>query len=633
MSDGARPENAGSQREVDALSGLPEDSRVHLEDIEWPELDWSDSDDVPPPPAPPVLRLVVSEPRPTPDRLIGDGGQPPALDEPPDWRSTVPFWLRMPEPAIDEVPAEEATSAQVPADDAADRALEAEDPPATEAPATGLLEANVPSAEPARPSTEADDAADAGTDAGSDSADNLDDLPPEEELTPLPGTTGEAVFFPPSPSRGFAPESASAASPDSAPSADQPALTRTATASTRAGAGPGTVGRPAAGRSGEAPFSGPSAPYAQYDTPETDWERRRQDNAWADRGDESIPAEPRTPPIRAARPSQPALARRRWLIRGAVIGAAISALVISLVAVLAIQGRFNSVDGTITGAPVGNPEQTVAGYLNALAHSDSQQALGFAKLRPADQRMLTDEALAASNKVAPLRQIAVHTTELTDYRAQVEATYQVGGRKVTQSFTVYAVGTEWKLYDVARKVDLTQLKTADLPLTLNGINAPTESIELFPGRYQVATTDARYRLTGESFVVVSPNEAPELGQIRLELTSTGIADIAAAANGRLTRCLAARELHPAGCGFGAVPPKGRTVRLDTIRWKVSKGLASLKRMRPSLDPANPRLATADILITVRVTAKDTKGGSLGVGDTVTTVLAELTASGIVVTLN
>ena len=56
------------------------------------------------------------------------------------------------------------------------------------------------------------------------------------------------------------------------------------------------------------------------------------------------------------------------------------------------------------------------------------QALSFAKLPPTDQRMLTDEVLAASNASAPLRRIEVRTTELTDYRAQVEAGYAKRGQ-------------------------------------------------------------------------------------------------------------------------------------------------------------------------------------------------------------
>ncbi len=680
MSDDARPENTGSQREVDALSGLPEDSRVHLEDIEWPELDWSDSDEVPPTPPRPVLRLVVSEPSTTSEagtdrasepspalpgpRFNGKDGsdwrpavpfwlrmpepepeqQDTAPDGPTDWRPAVPFWLRMPEPAepvIDEAPADQAAPAPQPTGNGQHQVLdeaelEADELPTTATSATEPAEAIASPDEPTErdePSSDADTAPEGvGTATVGETADDLDDLLPDEDLTPLPGTTGEAVFFPPSTSRGIVPISASAASPGPAPSTQEAAPARPATAS-RSGAGSATVGRTSAPRSSDAPFSTPSAPYAQYDTPEPDWERRGGNGTWAERDGESAPAEPWTPPVRPVREPQPAPPNRRWLIRGAVIGAAISTLVVSLVAVLAIQGRFNSVNGTMIGAPVGSPEETVSGYLNALAHSDSQQALGFAKLRPADQRMLTDEVLSTSNKSAPLRQVSVHTTELTDYRAQVEATYLIGGQKVIQSFTVYAVGTEWKLYDVARKVDLTQLKTGDLPLTLNGVAVPTENVELFPGRYQVATTDSRYQVTDDAFVVTSPGVAPELGTVRLGLSASGIDEIISAANTRLHSCLAARELQPAGCGFGAVAPRGTKVQLDTVRWKVRKGPSTLTLLRPTLDRSDPRLATADVAIQVAITAKDSKGGSLGVADTITTVIADLSSDSVRITFD
>jgi hypothetical protein len=683
VSDDARPENADSQREVDALSGLPEDSRVHLDDIEWPELDWSDSDELPaPPPATPALRpgqpsvttastpTSASGPQSGPKFNGKDGTdwRPPVPfwlrmpdpepsedpepgTRPTDWRPAVPFWLRTPEPGSAEpasVPVTEAGAPEAePSAQAVDEPVPAEPEPEPSRSAEPDLEPSLsvepnpddPPVEPAQPAPPAEPAR----------PELVEELPPEEDLIPLPGTTGDAVFFPPSGNRAFAIRAASAQSPAAAPSpavADSPTSAPSPVrpddpAPAEGLAGPDDDPAPAAetgtirtsrssARSSAAPFSLPSAPYAQYDAPGPGWESTAPGPAWAV-DDGRAATEERTPSSRTAKPT-PA-PRRRWLLRGALIGSVISALVVTLIIVLATQGRFNTINGTITGGPQGSPEEVVSGYLNALAHNDSQQALGFAKLRPSDQRLLTDEVLAASNSQAQLRQLTVRTTDLTDYRAQVEATYLLGQQRTTQSFTVYAVGSEWKLYDVARRVDLTQLNTSDLPLTINGVSVSPDSVELFPGHYQVATSDDRYHFTGDTFIVKSPSAIPELGVVQLELSSGGVAEVAAAAKSQLKRCLATHELQPVGCGFGAVAPKGTTVQVDTTRWKATKGLDSLAMMRPTLEPDDPRLASAEVLIQVTGTAKDTKGANLGVVDSIRSVQAKIGPNGIDVTLD
>lgn len=582
--------------------------------------------------------------------------------EPKDWRPAVPFWLKMPDPTPVEaaepggptsVSEEASLAGTVPepnqdAAAAAEPVSQGEADEATTQPSARPVDDAADVELPAEP-TSRDQADDVPTTPPSDEAPTqsaepatgemsaaqpVDELPPEEDLAPLPGTTGEAVFFPPSSRRTFtAPQAASdSAIEDSAPDGsaqeDKPIAARSRSAR--------HVSDQSAqlGHSAKAPEIGlslPAAPYAQYDAPTPDWDRVQAHP----RGDEEVgaPSVRKSPPDQPGREPRLTAVQRRWLIRGGIIGSVIGGLVVALVLILATQGRINAINGTITGAPTGAPEDVVSGYLNALAHSDSQQALRFAKLRPTDQRMLTDEMLAESNKAAPLRQIGVHTTELTDYRAQVEAVYSIGEQRVTQSFTVYAVGSEWKLYDVARKVDLGLLKTDDLPLKVNGISVQPDNVELFPGHYQVAISDDRYAFTKDAFVVVSPGLAPELGGVRLELSSTGIEQVAAAATSRLNGCLATHELQPAGCGFGAAAPKGMTVRLDTLRWKVTGGAESLKMLKPTLDSDNPRLATADVFIQVSVTAKDTKGGNLAGADSIKTVTAGLGNSGIEITLD
>jgi len=675
VTDSARPEDAGPQREVDALSGLPDDSRVHIDDIEWPDLDWSDSDVPAPAPTPPpvVLRLVA--PAPEPNAEEAEPEPPPAELPPPgptfqrkegaDWRPAVPFWLRMPEPEVEPEPEPESEEPRdwrpavpfwlrmpepEPVDESSGPDVEAEAAThdATPEPSAPVSPVEPELADEHAPPHELEPIpVEAALDDGPEDeplvpavaepvapVDELDELPPDEDLTPLPGTTGEAVFFPPSSRRTFAaPTPPSAPNPESAPSADAPEPGRPAAGSSRPEeARPRPAARTPLTRPADPAFAQPVAPYAQYDSPNASWDRIQTNATWAGT-DPSREPERHVPQSTPEREPRLAPAHRRWLIRGAVIGSIVGGLLVSLVIILATQGRFNSISGTITGAPTGTPDEVVVGYLNALAHSDSQQALGFAKLRPTDQRMLTDEVLTASNKLAPLRQITVHTTELTDYRAQVDAAYLIGDQKVAQSFTVYAVGTEWKLYDVARKVDLGQLKTGDLPLSLNGITIPAENVELFPGRYQVATTDERYLFTKDTFLVSSPTVPPDLGEVQLGLSSSGVEQIAAAASSRLDGCLAAHELQPAGCGFGAVAPKGTVVRPETLHWKATKGLESLQMMRPTLDPDNPRLATADVLIQVSVTAKDTKGRDWAVADSIKSVLAGLGDTGIEITLD
>ena len=613
MTEDARPEDTGPQREMDALFGLPDDIRVNLDDIEWPDLEWLDADRASTPPAAdagpaaplgpkfngkdggdwrPAVPFWLQAPGPTPilPQQATEAASPePRVDDPRDWRPAVPFWLRTSEPTAGQAERPEPEAEAQPA---------AITPPEPEPPMAA--EPEPPTQPETEPAIE-------------------EELPPEEDLTPLPGTTGEAIFFPPSSPRTFVATAADAPVPDpqnhpSSPSEPSPV--------------PAT--RASVERTPETAYSAPVAPYAQYDSSDAGWARDQIRVAPA-AAESSSPFERRAPAPRSERGK--AHARRRWLVRGGLVGSAIGILIVALVVVLATQGRFSGAAQTATGTPTGNPEDAVSSYLNALAHSDAQQALSFAKLPPTDQRMLTDEVLAASNASAPLRRIEVRTTELTDYRAQVEAGYALGEQQVTESFTVYAVGTEWKLYDVTRKVELGRLGTGDLPLRVNGVTITADSVELFPGRYEVSAADERYRLTNAGFVIGSPAVGPDLGAAKVELSGAGVKQIVAAATRGLNRCLAVRELQPAGCGFGAVVPKGTVVRSDTVRWKVTKGRETLTTLRPVLDANNPRLATAAVQIRVTGTAKDTKGGELGVADSITTVIAALGADGIEITFD
>lgn len=306
---------------------------------------------------------------------------------------------------------------------------------------------------------------------------------------------------------------------------------------------------------------------------------------------------------------------------------------LALLVVLGAQGRLTPLLGVGQSAgPSGTAQQAVKDYLQALADGDATTALSFAKQAPADHTMLTDAALATANAKAPITDVSVTTQVSTDYRSEVTAEFLQGTEKVTRSFTVYPVGTQWKLYDVSQSVNLSHLVLGDVPVTLNGVLVTAGQVELFPGSYEFTSIDSRYRFEHGSFVLHSPSDHPDLSKVKLTLSDSGVKLMVAAARKKLDSCLASSKLQPKNCGFAAATA-GVSLKPGTLQWQATDPEA-IEAITPALDSDNPRIASADVKIPVSAHAFDRKRGRWvdAKGSVITKVLAAIGTDTMVITL-
>ena len=103
---------------------------------------------------------------------------------------------------------------------------------------------------------------------------------------------------------------------------------------------------------------------------------------------------------------------------------------------------------------------------------------------PPRARLLTDKALSAALKDAPLTAIEVPQVD-GENEAAVEASYKLGKRSVTETFDVVKQEDAWKLRRVAAEVELGLVRSGAVPLLINGTKVSADLISLFPGSYEI----------------------------------------------------------------------------------------------------------------------------------------------------
>jgi hypothetical protein len=244
---------------------------------------------------------------------------------------------------------------------------------------------------------------------------------------------------------------------------------------------------------------------------------------------------------------------------------------------------------------VTKPSDAVQAYLDALAAGQADTALALADTAPADKTFLTNEVLAASNKIAPLTEINV--PEVTDeFAYQVAATYKIGDQAVSEDISVRKSGDGWKVRDVAADLRLGSLRNKTLPMAINGVAVKTDRIRLFPGAYQFST-GSRYISygNGEPLLVQSPSDYPRgLSDLQPTLTEAGDKAFTAAVKDSLSSCLKSDQLANKGCPNNVTRVSGCTPKDGTIEWTANKD--ALDNLRPQLDYSNPAVAEANVVL-------------------------------------
>lgn len=363
-------------------------------------------------------------------------------------------------------------------------------------------------------------------------------------------------------------------------------------------------GQPSAGgyAFGLAPDQGAASPYPQQPDPVAG----QPDGHWGQ------------PPVGP----QPGRGGRTLLI----VGVSALALIIlgvgsAIVAINLLQAR-NTESGT--GASTGStssasaagarPSDAVLGYLTALSSKDAQKALSYGQSEPTESSMLTDKALSAALKDAPLTAIEVPQVD-SENEASVEASYQLGKRTVTETFDVVKQGDEWKLRRVAAEIELGPVRSGSVPLLVNGTKVSKDLVSLFPGSYKIST-GLKYSDYGKDSTVLvrSPSGSPDTSQLAVRITAEGKSAAVAAAKKSYTRCLKSDDPAPSKCPNRWTSNAAKW-RKGTVDWE-QRGSDPFKKAKVT---TSGLFAQVQIPLRVELSGTCTQGGRTGrcVGATIT----------------
>ncbi len=135
-------------------------------------------------------------------------------------------------------------------------------------------------------------------------------------------------------------------------------------------------------------------------------------------------------------------------------------------------------------ARTAGPDGAVRGYFAALARSDAPAALAFGDVPPGPHTLLTTTVLRDQQRIAPLRQFKIASTDRQGSTAIVAVTYTLAfpGQPVPVDVEVgvHQAGGDWRLNRVAVPTTL-EVSEAVQRESIVGANIPAGQTLLFPG--------------------------------------------------------------------------------------------------------------------------------------------------------
>jgi hypothetical protein len=308
---------------------------------------------------------------------------------------------------------------------------------------------------------------------------------------------------------------------------------------------------------------------------------------------------------------------KKGLGAGAIIGIVAGSLIVLgvIVAVIVLVSRLAAgpTAGGETGAETTTPAGVVQGYLEALAASNAEAALSFVDEAPADSPFLTDEALAASNELGPITDIEVVEPADADFSTYVTATYSVGDVPVTTEFSVneYEAEGSWKMTAITADLELGS-RFAGLDMTLNGQPVESDSVQVFPGTYELATTTPNFVVTGETVVTVrEPFDYPSFGDTNAGLSEEGVLVFRQAVKDAVATCIASKNFV-AGCGLDipqVLDDGSRLVEGTLSRSLRAETQATLDNLQPQESFGEPLVVSSEFIGGISVTVGIEGGGT------------------------
>lgn len=243
-------------------------------------------------------------------------------------------------------------------------------------------------------------------------------------------------------------------------------------------------------------------------------------------------------------------------------------------------------------APTATASAAVRGYLDALARGDAAAALAHAATQPADTSLLTDQVLSVSRAMAPITDVNV--PEVGD-AGSVEASYRVGSERVTESFSVTEVDGGFRLAEVVSELDVSSLRSDQLPLRVGGADVSGDRLTLFPGSYPVETGTPYVAYGTGALLVAVPGRVLSSSELAPVLTEEGAEAFATLVEDELDQCLTETGPAPSGCPFEASVNSTHEVEGEG-RWVTEDD--PMDSFEPRLDGADPTRATSYLSATL-----------------------------------
>lgn len=297
-------------------------------------------------------------------------------------------------------------------------------------------------------------------------------------------------------------------------------------------------------------------------------------------------------------------APRKGLNSSALIGLIAGGVALLGFAAIVVGVLVDHRDAKPRGAAAAEAAEVVEGYLHALADGDADRALSFLDSDDRDRTLLTDAVLAASNDLAPLEDIHVIALTQADDSARVEATYTIGLREVSTVILVTddAGDGTWKIVGGTTELMLDRPVTA-VDATLNGQPIHGDTVTVFPGTYELATTTQHFEILGSTIIVV---EAAGYNQtvtdVTIALTREGVDVFREAVRASAAACLAEKTIEstcgldaPAVASTGEKLVEGTVTRtLDEEGQETLDGLLPAEYVEDSLAVRSPSIGGVDL---------------------------------------
>ena len=210
---------------------------------------------------------------------------------------------------------------------------------------------------------------------------------------------------------------------------------------------------------------------------------------------------------------------------------------VAVLAVLAIMGGgVLAVHGWLDGRT--GPGAVVRRYVAALQRGDAAAALSYGTVPTGSRALVTDAALRAEQRAAPIRSLDILSTRMTSDRAAVEIGYVLdfpdGPSTIAADVALHRSGRGWLLDAAAVPTRLT-FDAARQRAMIGGVRIPTGRALVFPGALPVRfDSDYLSGTVGNGSVTFG---APATTAVQVSLTAAGRRATRARLLTALNRCL------------------------------------------------------------------------------------------------